>query len=97
MATKSSRITKTTVVERVADRAGTSKAAAQRAIDAILDTISETLAKKGSVTLTGFGTFETRYSRARNGVNPQTGEKIRIPGKNRPAFKAGAVLKRNVK
>lgn len=97
VATKTGRITKTVLVDRVADKAGITKADAKRTVDAILDTISEALARKEKVTLTGFGTFETRYSKERLGVNPQSGERLKIPGKHRPAFKPGAVLKRAIK
>lgn len=90
------RVTKAGLIDMIAAKADISKAEAKRVLDAVIDTISESLAKGDAVTLTGFGTFETRKYKARNGVNPQTGKKIKIPATKRPAFRAGALLKRQV-
>ncbi len=67
------------------------------AIDAVLDTIRETLADDKKVQLIGFGTFEVRQRAARKGRNPQTGKTIKIPATKVPAFKPGKVLKDAVK
>ncbi len=91
------RLTKTTLVDAVAEKAGISKAEAKRVLETMLTIISETLANDGKISLTGFGTFEVRTSKARNGVNPRTREKIVIPAAKRPVFTAGAPLKRAVK
>lgn len=91
------RLTKTTLVDAVAEKAGISKAEAKRVLETMLSIISESLANDVKVSLTGFGTFETRTSKARNGVNPRTREKIVIPATKRPVFTAGAPLKRAVK
>lgn len=91
------RLTKTTLVAAVAEKAGISKTEAKRVLDTMLAIISESLAKDVKVSITGFGSFETRTSKARNGVNPRTGEKIVIPATKRPVFTAGAPLKRAVK
>lgn len=92
-----SRMTKTDLVSAVAEKAGVTKADAKRALDAMLDVITDALASNQKVSLTGFGTFEAREVKERTGVNPRTREKIVIPATKRPAFTAGAVLKRAVK
>ena len=96
MTAKNNRVTKADMIDRVADKSGSTKADAKRALDAMLDVVQETLTKGDKITLTGFGTFEVRHTKARKGVNPQTGAKIDIAAKKRPAFKAGAVLKKSV-
>ena len=87
---------KTEFIEAVAEKADISKAEADRNVNAVLDVITETLSEGDSVVLTGFGTFKVRQTKARNGVNPRTKEKIRIPASKRASFSAGAVLKRAV-
>lgn len=74
-----------------------SKAQAQRVVDAVFDIITKSLSKGESVGITGFGTFSVTKRSARDGVNPQTGEKIRIPATVVPKFKAGKGLKDSVK
>ena len=66
-----------------------SKAAAGRAVDAVLDGISAGIKKDGLVQLIGFGTFETRARAAREGRNPRTGETVKIAAVKAPVFKAG--------
>ena len=84
---------KAELIEAVASSADLSKAAAARAVDAMLDTVTDTLKKGEQVTIVGFGTFEVRARAARTGRNPQTGETINIKASNSPAFKAGKALK----
>ena len=84
---------KAEMIDAVASSADMSKADATRAVDAVIDTITETLRKGDSVTLVGFGTFEVRARAARTGRNPQTGETIQIKASNSPAFKAGKAFK----
>lgn len=84
---------KTELIDAVADSADLSKADATRAVDAVVDNITETLRKGDSVTLVGFGTFEVRERAARTGRNPQTGETIQIKASKAPAFKAGKAFK----
>jgi len=84
---------KSELVDAVADRADLSKAAAGRAVDAVVDVISETLRDGDQVTLVGFGTFLTRQREARQGRNPRTGENIQIKASRVPSFKAGKGLK----
>ena len=80
-------------VGSVADAAELSKADAARAVDAMIDVITKALKKGDTVTLVGFGTFTVRERAARQGLNPQTREPIKIKASNNPAFKAGKALK----
>jgi DNA-binding protein HU-beta len=87
---------KTEFINAVAEKAGITKAEAQRTVNTVLDTITETLASGDRLVLTGFGSFEVRDTKERQGVNPRTKEKITIPASKRPAFSAGAELKKAV-
>ncbi|MBT3734969.1 MAG: HU family DNA-binding protein, partial [Gammaproteobacteria bacterium] len=69
------------------------KAAAGRALDSMIDSVSGALKEGDSVVLVGFGTFTVRDRAARTGRNPQTGEEIQIAAAKVPAFKAGKALK----
>lgn len=84
---------KSELISAVADSTGLTKKAANEAVEAVLDTISNALAQGDKVTLVGFGTFEVRERAARKGVNPATGATIDIPAGKVPAFKAGKSLK----
>ncbi len=84
---------KADLVEAVANSADMSKAAAQRAIDAMTSSVTKALKKGDQVTLVGFGTFTVRKRAARKGRNPQTGEAIKIRASKAPAFKAGKAFK----
>ncbi|GIC76572.1 HU family DNA-binding protein [Moritella sp. F3] len=84
---------KAQLIDSVAAKADISKAAAGRAIDAMIESVTETLEKEDSVTLVGFGTFSVRDRAARTGRNPQTGEEIQIAASKLPVFKAGKLLK----
>jgi DNA-binding protein HU-beta len=66
---------------------------AQAAVDCILSTITKALKKKDTVTLIGFGTFKVAKRKARKGVNPQTGEEIKIKAKKVARFVPGKALK----
>lgn len=90
-------MTKQDFVDAVADRAGMSKRDAGAAVDAVLDTITDTLKRRDSVTFTGFGKFSTSDRAARMGVNPRTGEKVQIAATTVPKFTAGSALKSAVK
>lgn len=87
---------KTELRDAVAEASGLSGADADRALNAVLDSITSALASGDKVTLPGFGTFETRDRAARQGRNPQTGESIEIAASTAPAFKPGAQLKQAV-
>lgn len=77
----------------IAERADLTKDKAGEVLNILLDQITQTVAKKESVTLVGFGTFEARSRAKRMGKNPQTGAEIEIPASNTVAFKAGKALK----
>jgi DNA-binding protein HU-beta len=79
--------------DAVAKAAGLSGADAERALDAVLDTITNAVASGDKVTIPGFGTFEKRERSARTGRNPQTGAEINIAATSVPGFKAGAKFK----
>ena len=85
---------KTELVEKMAKDAKVTKASAGRALESFIDGVTKGLKKRNSkVTLVGFGTFSNVYRKTRKGRNPQTGEKIKIKGKNVIKFKAGKTLK----
>lgn len=88
---------KTDFVKSVAERAGVSQKEAKRVVDAALDIITDTLKQGEKVTLTGFGTFEVRQRQEREGVNPQTRQKIKIAATKTPGFSASSTLKEAVK
>lgn len=88
---------KTEMTEAVAQASGLSKAAAGKAVDAVLDAVSQALKGGETVVLTGFGTFSVRERPARTGHNPKTGEAMQIKASKAPVFKAGKTLKDAIK
>ena len=86
-------MTKTELISVVAEKTGFSKKDADKAVAAVIDSISAALAKGEKIQLVGFGTFEVRARAAREGKNPQTGAAIKIAASTVPAFKAGKALK----
>ena len=88
---------KTELVKVVAEQAELTQKDAAKAVDALIETISETLAQGEKIQLIGFGTFEVRDRSARKGRNPQTGEEIEIAASKVSAFKPGKELKEAVK
>ena len=89
-------MTKAELVTSIAEKTGLTKKDSEKALAAFVDTVTETLAKGDSIQLVGFGTFEVRERAAREGKNPQTGEKIQIAACKVPAFKPGKALKDKV-
>jgi DNA-binding protein HU-beta len=89
-------LTKAEFVDQIAGRFDSKKAAAD-AMDAVLDGITDTLARGGEISFTGFGKFSVAERAPRQGVNPRTKERITIPGGRVPKFSAGAGLKKTVK
>ena len=85
---------KAELVEAVSKDMSSSKAAAERAVNAVLKGVGKGLRKDKRVQLIGFGTFEVRKRKARMGRNPQTGETMRIPARNAVVFKASKALKK---
>lgn len=88
---------KTQLIEGVAKKAEISKAATERTLNAMAETIGRELASGGKVTFTGFGTFYINKRGAREGVDPQTGQRITISATVTPRFRAGEALKTIVK
>lgn len=87
-------MTKSELIEKMAEDTGIGKAAAAKALDAFMNSVIEALKKKeGKVTLVGFGTFSKVRRKARRGRNPQTGEEIKIKASNVVKFKPGKKLK----
>ena len=85
---------KAELIEKMAKDAKISKAATARVLESYIECVTKGLKKRNSkVTLVGFGTFRNSYRKARKGRNPQTGEKIKIKGKNVVKFKPGKTLK----
>ncbi|ADL12592.1 HU family DNA-binding protein [Acetohalobium arabaticum] len=97
-------MTKTELVDRIADKTGLTKKDTKETVDAFTEVVTETLQEEANkdederdkVQLIGFGSFEVRDRSARKGRNPQTGEEIEIPARKVPAFKAGKGLKEAV-
>ena len=87
---------KTDLIDAIASAADLSKADAGRALDAVVDSITDSLKKGDPVSLVGFGTFQVKHRAAREGRNPQTGATIQISASNVPSFKAGKALKEAV-
>lgn len=88
---------KTDLINAVAERSELSKKDAAKAVDAVFDSVMDSLARGEKVQIIGFGNFEVRERSARKGRNPQTGEEIEIPASKVPAFKPGKALKDIVK
>ncbi len=84
---------KSDLITHVAKVSGLSHVDAAKAINATLEAITASLKAGDKVTLTGFGTFAVRKTAARQGINPRTQQKMRIPAGKRTAFRAGTVLK----
>ena len=84
---------KTDLRDAVAQHADLTNAQADKAIEAVITSITNAVANGDKVSLPGFGTFEARQRNARTGRNPQTGESMTIAASTAPAFKAGAAFK----
>ena len=87
---------KSEMIDAIADRTELSKVASAKALDAVIETVVETVARGEAVTLVGFGSFKASPRAAREGKNPKTGEKIQIPETVVPKFAAGATFKTRV-
>lgn len=87
---------KAELVKAIAEEAGIPQSHAASAVDAVVKVVSRSLAKRDSVRLVGFGSFETRKRAARNGVVPGTKKPIKIPARTVPFFKPGAKLRKHV-
>ncbi|ODU08535.1 MAG: DNA-binding protein HU [Rubrivivax sp. SCN 71-131] len=84
---------KTELIEHIAKQADISKAAAARALEALIGGVKSTLKKNDSVSIAGFGTFAVTKRKARTGRNPRTGAAIKIKAAKVPKFKPGKALR----
>jgi DNA-binding protein HU-beta len=86
-------VNKTELIEEIAQRTDSTKGEAQRYVESFEEVVAEALRSGEEIQITGFGKFYVREQKAREGVNPQTKEKMRIPASKVPAFSAGKGLK----
>jgi DNA-binding protein HU-beta len=84
------------LVDSVAEKAAVTKKQADAVISAVVESIMEAVSSGDKVTLVGFGSFESRDRKEREGRNPKTGEKMIIPATKVPAFSAGKLFKERV-
>lgn len=84
------------LVDKIAEKSGVTKKQADAILTAALESIIEAVSNRQKVTLVGFGTFESRERKAREGRNPKTGETLTIPATTVPAFSAGKLFKEKV-
>jgi DNA-binding protein HU-beta len=95
---RSGKVTKQEFVDAVASRANLSRRDAGAAVEAVLDTVTDALKRRDTITFTGFGKFSTSDRAAREGVNPRNpSQKVYIPAATVPKFSAGSQLKAAVK
>ena len=87
---------KSQLIAAVSSDSGLSKVDSARAVDSMLDTVTRALKKGDEVSITGFGKFSVVKRAARQGVNPRTGERVKIKASKAPKFSAGATLKQAV-
>ena len=86
-------MSKTELVNYIAEETGLTKADASRALEAMIEGVVEGLKKEGKVTITGFCTFQAKKKPAKEGRNPRTGETVKIPARVAATIKAGSKLK----
>ena len=87
---------KSDLIDEVSDRMGDSKRTATDAVNAVLQTIQETVARGDKVSISGFGVFEKQVRAARTARNPATGAAVKVPRMSVPKFRAGADFKEMV-
>ncbi|WP_439897116.1 HU family DNA-binding protein [Methylomagnum ishizawai] len=87
---------KSELIDAIADTSGQTKTEIGKTLDALLETITATVAKGEPVALAGFGTFKATYRAAREGRNPATGATIQVPESTVPKFQPGATFKNRV-
>jgi len=90
-------LTKQDFIKRVAERSSLTDRDAGKAVEAFMDTVTETLKAGDTVNFTGFGKFAPSQRAARQGVNPRTGERVQIAATTVPKFSAGSQLKQALK
>ena len=86
-------MSKTQLVEFVAEETGLTKVDSAKALEAVMAGVTKGLKKEGKVTLTGFATFTAKHKAAKIGRNPRTGEAVKIPARVAVSVKAGSKLK----
>ncbi len=89
-------MTKTELINLIAEKGEYSKKDAEKALSTVLSSITDTLANGEKISLVGFGTFEVRDRAAKEAINPITKQPVHVPAKKVPAFKAGKALKEAV-
>ncbi len=89
-------MTKTSLIAQLANQLNVSKNMAKQMVDSFLELVTNSLSKGKEVRIQGFGTFKVSHRAARNGVNPRTGEAIKIKAMKVASFKAGKELKTKV-
>jgi nucleoid DNA-binding protein len=89
-------VKKKELIERVAEKAGVPNSEAQKHFEAFEEVVTEALKAGEEVQITGFGKFSVKERKAREGRNPQTGQKMKISAQKVPAFSAGNALKEAV-
>jgi DNA-binding protein HU-beta len=90
-------VNKSELIGTVSEKTEMSKKDTEKVVSAVLDSIMDELARGEKVQIVGFGTFEVRERKEREGRNPATGESIKIPALKVPVFKAGKSFKEKVK
>ncbi|MEW6636588.1 MAG: HU family DNA-binding protein [Actinomycetota bacterium] len=88
---------KSELIEKIASKVNGSKSEAQKYFEAFTDVVTDELKSGGQVQITGFGKFYVQKREARQGINPQTKEKMNIPASKVPKFTAGNALKDSIK
>ncbi len=88
---------KAELISAVAENSGLSKKDAEKAVNSLIEAITQSLSRGEKVQLVGFGNFEVRQRAARNGINPLTKQPMQFPASKVPVFKAGKILKDAVK
>ena len=86
-------MTKADLITKIAEKSELSKKDSEKALNAVIAAITDALTEGDKVQLTGFGTFEVRDKKEKEAINPKTKEKIKVPARKSPAFKAGKALK----
>jgi DNA-binding protein HU-beta len=87
---------KSQLIEAVASDSGLTRSDSARAVESVLATVTKTLKRGDEVNITGFGKFSVVRRGARQGVNPRTGERLKIKASKAPKFSAGASLKQAI-
>ncbi len=86
-------MTKADLIRKISEKTDLNKANSERALNACLESIEESLVNEGKLTLTGFGTFSVQDRKERKGRNPQTGQEINIPASKAVKFRPGKTLR----